>query len=86
MDSSTVQNKTSLLVGWEFDVGWGDNVIHQLQSWMILAKPKLPQMMMMVIEDIVESFHEVANNNQVAIADITLTMVGTSSTLPGLGD
>lgn len=68
-------NKTSLLVGWEFDVGYGENVIHQLNSWMIIAKPKLPYMMM-VIDDIVENFHEVANKNNIPIANITKIMVG----------
>lgn len=64
-----------LVVGWEFDVGWGRNVMHQLNSWMILARPGLPYMMQ-AIEDILQSLHDVAANNHVAISDVKLSMVG----------
>lgn len=69
------ESNISLLVGWEFDVGWGENVIHQLNSWMIMAKPELPHMMM-AIEDILQGLNDVCENNGVTIADVTLPMVG----------
>lgn len=69
------KGKTSLVVGWEFDVGWGKNILHQLNSWMILAKPGLPHMLA-AIDGILDSLHEVASKNGVAIANVTLPMVG----------
>lgn len=65
----------SLVVGWEFDVGRGKAIIHQLNSWMILARPGLPYMMT-AIEDILRSLHDVASRNNVAISNVTLGMVG----------
>lgn len=69
------KNNTSLLVGWEFDVGWGEGVLHQLNSWIIMAKPELPHMMM-AIEDILQGLYDVCEKHGVMIADVTLPMVG----------
>lgn len=69
------KNNASLVVGWEFDVGWGEDVFHQLNSWMIMAKPGLPHMMM-AIEDILQGLQNVCEKNKVMISNITLPMVG----------
>lgn len=70
------KNDTSLLVGWEFDSGWGDKVFHQLSTWTILAtKPRLPYLAA-TIEDILADVQEIsAKNNNTPIADITMSMV-----------
>lgn len=69
------QSNTSLLVGWEFDMGWGYEIIHQLESWSLAAKPKLPHMMM-AIEGISQDLHRIASDKETTIGGITLSMVG----------
>lgn len=69
------QSNTSLLVGWEFDMGWGYQIIHQLESWSLAAKPKLPHMMV-AIEEISQDLHRIASEKQTTIAGVTLSMVG----------
>lgn len=69
------KSDTSLVVGWEFDVGWGEKVHHQLNSWIILAKPGLPHILM-VIEDILQRVRDVSRTNRVRVAGLTMPMVG----------
>lgn len=69
------KSNTSLLVGWEFDAGWSEGFIHQLSSWMIAARPRLPHMLT-AIEDILESLGRVARDNGVGVDGVSLAMVG----------
>ncbi|KAJ5501140.1 hypothetical protein N7453_005957 [Penicillium expansum] len=49
----TLRAKAGLVVGWEFDVGWGDSFIRQFESWTIMAAPGSPHLLM-VIDDIMD--------------------------------
>ncbi|KUI54442.1 Initiation-specific alpha-1,6-mannosyltransferase [Cytospora mali] len=64
----------ALVVGWEFDMGWGADVFHQLSSWVVLARPGSPHMMG-VIEDIVDELRGIAREYGVSIAGVTMSMV-----------
>lgn len=64
-----------LVLGWEFDVGWGDTFIRQFASWTMMAKPGLPHMWM-VVEDILEGIRAAMALHQVPVAGLTLAMVG----------
>jgi mannosyltransferase OCH1-like enzyme len=70
-----LQSKTSLVVGWEFDEGWGDHIVRQFTSWTIMAAPNSPHMMM-VVDDIVDAVHQKVKDLQIAVSDLTLDMVG----------
>jgi alpha 1,6-mannosyltransferase len=69
------KKETSLLVGWEFDAGWGFDYTHEFASWTILAKPGLPHMLT-VIDDIIDSVHQTTAEANVSIAGITVEIVG----------
>jgi alpha 1,6-mannosyltransferase len=69
------KNNAGLVVGWEFDVGWGDNFIRQFTSWTIMAKPRLAHMAM-VIDDILDGLKEKTEKNKVSLGELTLDMVG----------
>jgi len=69
------KSKASLVVGWEFDVGWEFAFVRQFASWTIMAKPGLPHMSM-VIEDILEGLHNKTAEHNVSLADLTLAMTG----------
>lgn len=64
-----------VIVGWEFDMGWGTSFIRQFASWTIMAKPKSPHMMQL-IEDIMETLRNIREEHNVPVKDITLTMTG----------
>jgi alpha 1,6-mannosyltransferase len=64
-----------LVVGWEFDVGWGDNFQRQFTSWTIMAKPGLPHLWK-VVEDILRGLRDKAAEHDTTIAGLTLEMVG----------
>lgn len=66
---------SSLVVGWEFDVGWPGNFVRQFATWTVMAKPRSAHMLM-VIEDILATVHEKAQEHNVSIADLTLKMTG----------
>lgn len=71
----TFKSNTSLLVGWEFDVGWGEGVFHQLATWTIQAtKPHLPYLKT-AIEDIVSDFRDISAEKNTPISSLDLTMV-----------
>jgi mannosyltransferase OCH1-like enzyme len=72
----------SVVVGWEFDFGWGDNLLRQFASWTIMARPGSPHMLM-VLDDIVEGLREKEREHNVSIADMTLAMVGDVVDLTG---
>ncbi|KAL1882841.1 hypothetical protein Daus18300_000479 [Diaporthe australafricana] len=69
------RNKTSLLVGWEFDAGWTWEYTHEFASWTILSKKGSPHMLM-VIDDIVDSIHQSTAEANVGIAELTMEIVG----------
>lgn len=70
------KKNSSLVVGWEFDWGLGEDYIHEFASWTIMSKPRSPHMLM-VINDIVEAVHTAQAENKVAtINDLTPPMVG----------
>lgn len=71
---ASYQSAASLVVGWEFDVGWGDNIFHQFAAWTVLAKPGLPYMMT-AMEDVLEAVQAVADEHHVGVADITKSML-----------
>lgn len=71
---SQYKSNTSLVVGWEFDVGWGEGVFHQLSTWTILAKPHLLYLKT-AIEDIVSDLRYISSEKSVSIANITMSMV-----------
>lgn len=64
-----------LVLGWEFDVGWGDKLFRQFASWTMMAKPGLPHIWM-VVEDILEGIRASTAEHQVSVAGLTLPMVG----------
>ena len=67
--------RADLVVGWEFDVGWGAIGQRQFASWTILARPGLPHMQQ-VIEDIVEAVQATAALHKVPVSGLDMTMVG----------
>ncbi|KAF2799743.1 glycosyltransferase family 32 protein [Melanomma pulvis-pyrius CBS 109.77] len=69
------KSKASLVVGWEFDVGWGGNFVRQFTSWTIMAKPGLSHMSM-VIDDIVEGLRNKTVEHKVSLGELTLAMTG----------
>ncbi|CZR67349.1 related to alpha-1,6-mannosyltransferase [Phialocephala subalpina] len=42
---SQYKANTSLVVGWEFDVGWPGNSVPQFATWAVMSKPGSPYMM-----------------------------------------
>jgi alpha 1,6-mannosyltransferase len=65
----------SLVVGWEFDVGWGGTVVRQFASWTMMAKPGSPHMSM-VIDDILDALREKTRQHNVTIAGLKFDMIG----------
>ena len=66
---------TSVVMGWEFDVGWSPNVLRQFASWTIMAKPRSPHMLQ-VIDDIVEALQTTMHKYDVPAENVTLSMTG----------
>ncbi|CAI7567442.1 unnamed protein product [Penicillium glandicola] len=71
----TMRAKAGLVVGWEFDVGWGQNIIRQFESWTIMAAPGSPHLMM-VIDDIMDAIDQKTEEFQVSVSELTLDMAG----------
>ncbi|KAE8155130.1 hypothetical protein BDV25DRAFT_146602 [Aspergillus avenaceus] len=57
------QERANVVVGLEFDVGWGDHIFRQFATWTIMAAPKSPHMLR-VIDDIVDAMREVTQSGQ----------------------
>lgn len=51
------KDTANLVVGWEFDVGWGEHIFRQFETWTIMAAPKSPHILR-VIDDIVDEVRE----------------------------
>ncbi|KAJ6179656.1 hypothetical protein N7519_010117 [Penicillium mononematosum] len=71
----TLRAKAGLVVGWEFDVGWGENFIRQFESWTIMAAPGSPHLLM-VIDDIMDGIRQKTEEYRVPISELTLDMTG----------
>ncbi|KAL2131004.1 hypothetical protein VTI74DRAFT_5686 [Chaetomium olivicolor] len=69
------QRNASLVVGWEFDVGWGDNFIRQFETWVIMARPGSPHIWT-VVEDIMQFFKDVMREKDVPVEGLALEMAG----------
>ncbi|OAX83961.1 hypothetical protein ACJ72_01682 [Emergomyces africanus] len=70
------KHETNLVVGWEFDVGWGYEFRRQFTSWTVMAKPGC-QHLQMVVDDIVRAVNSTKEkHNLTSISDLQLSMVG----------
>lgn len=72
----------SLVVGWEFDVGWFEGFVRQLGTWTIMARPGPPHMSM-VMNDILESVYAKTSEYSITIAELTWAMLGDVVDLTG---
>lgn len=68
-------DEPSVVAGWEFDYGIGDNFIHEFASWTIMSKPRSPHMWA-VIEDILDTIKAVMAENNLAVGELTMDMLG----------
>lgn len=65
----------SLVVGWEFDGGFGDNILRQFATWTMMAAPRSPHLWA-VVEDIVAFFQEKMREHDVPPQGLTREVVG----------
>lgn len=70
------RDKTSLVVGLEFDSEWeNDSNIHsQFASWTIMARPGVRHMAV-VVDDIIADFYKIAEENRVPIDGLEMGMI-----------
>ncbi|KAK6218827.1 U4/U6 x U5 tri-snRNP complex subunit Prp1 [Pestalotiopsis sp. IQ-011] len=68
-------DEAQLVVGWEFDGGYHFEFERQFVTWTVMAKPKVPHMLV-VIREIAESLRRMAEANHVGVDDLTITMIG----------
>lgn len=70
------RSDSSLVVGWEFDVGWGEAIVREFATWTIMAKPHSPHLWSL-ITDIVE-FLEAKRLEMglESVAELTSVMIG----------
>jgi len=66
---------TSVVVGWEFDMGYDDPIMLEFESWTIMAKPHSPHMLQ-VIDDLVDAIEDTKEKYKVDVGNITLDMIG----------
>lgn len=69
------KDDAAVVVGWEFDIGWGDNIFRQFATWVIIAKPGSPHICM-VVEDILQSLRDTMREKNIPVEGLTLKMVG----------
>ncbi|CAN8104124.1 unnamed protein product [Discula destructiva] len=69
------KSSASLVVGWEFDLGWGQNLFHQIAAWTVLAKPGLAYLEI-AVEDVLKAVQDLAAEKNIGVADITFPMLG----------
>ncbi|KAK4443395.1 glycosyltransferase [Podospora aff. communis PSN243] len=90
------KDDASVVVGWEFDVGWGDRFVRQFTTWTIMAKPGSPHIWA-VVEDILRGLRETMRAKDVPVEKLTREIVGdivdatgprrfTRSTLKSVGE
>jgi alpha 1,6-mannosyltransferase len=78
----TLRAKAGLVVGWEFDVGWGENIVRQFESWTIMAAPGSAHLLM-VINDIVDAIRGRMEVHGVPVEELTMEMAGNVIDLTG---
>ncbi|POS71278.1 hypothetical protein DHEL01_v210330 [Diaporthe helianthi] len=70
------QANASLVVGWEFDVGWGEHIVREFATWTIMAKPGSPHMWS-VIENIIQLLREKTEENKLeSLRQLTPALAG----------
>lgn len=69
------RDETAVVVGWEFDVGWGDHFIREFATWTIMAAPRSPHIWA-VVDDIVEGFRKNMREHNVTVGGLTRDVVG----------
>ncbi|KAL1852809.1 hypothetical protein Daus18300_012053 [Diaporthe australafricana] len=70
------QANSSLVVGWEFDVGWGENIVREFATWTIMAKRHSPHMWTL-IEDIIQLIGEKTKAHSFeSVAQLTPALAG----------
>ncbi|CAE7002672.1 hypothetical protein PTNB73_10301 [Pyrenophora teres f. teres] len=65
----------SVVVGWEFDMGFDDNILLEFQSWTIMAKPHSPHILQ-VIDDLIDAIEDTKEKHKVTVDKIALDMIG----------
>ena len=76
------KNDANVVVGWEFDYGWGNSFTRQFATWTIMARPGSPHILM-VLEDILVGLREKTEEYNITIAEMTWAMVGDVVDLTG---
>jgi alpha 1,6-mannosyltransferase len=69
------QDDASLVVGWEFDVGWEGKYVRQFTSWIIMARPGSSHMMQ-VVDDVLASLREKTEADGFSVEEATRENVG----------
>lgn len=65
----------SVVVGWEFDMGYDEPIALEFESWTIMAKPHSLHMLQ-VIDDLVDAIEDTKDKFKVPVENITLDMIG----------
>jgi mannosyltransferase OCH1-like enzyme len=76
------KSRAGLVVGWEFDVGWGENIIRQFASWTFMAQPGCVHLAV-VIEEIVAAIVGKALGFGVQISELSMEQIGDIIDLTG---
>lgn len=76
------KKNASLVVGWEFDVGWQEGFVREFATWTIMAKPGSPHMLM-VVDDILEGLREKEQEHNTTIKNMSWAMIGDVVDLTG---
>lgn len=64
-----------MVVGWEFDYGWGEGFLKEFATWTIMAKPASPHIWT-VIEDILGDIRNLVQKRNVTVGELKMDMVG----------
>lgn len=70
------QANASLVVGWEFDVGWGENIVREFATWTIMSAPASPHIWAL-IENIIQLLNDKKQeHNLESVGQLTPATVG----------
>lgn len=64
--------RASLVVGWEFDVGISYEFQRQFVTWAVVAQKRETPHLLAVVDDIVSSIHETADNQNLTVAQLRM--------------